>query len=161
MTDLDRLWFATLQQVLGRAAHEVKDALNGVHLNLAAIKSRAGREGVKPRDFAIFATSASDQLETLTSRIESVLFLGREHRDPTEPADVALTLRHLATLLVPATKADGGRLEVEGQNGSAPTSAPPMATRLALGAALLGLTGEGGESRCQLETQPAETGLGV
>ena len=151
MTDLDKLWLAALQEVVGRAAHEVKDALNGVHLNLEALRSRSARPGASMKDLANFATNAADQLESLSARTESLLFLTRSHRSASGPADVAVTLKHLATLLVPATRADGGTLVVEGYQRLAPTVASAQAVRLALAAALLELTEEGGSSRCQLE----------
>ena len=156
MTDLDTLWLATLQEIVARAAHEVKDALNGVHLNLEALRSRSGRAGASMTDLAGFATSAADQMESLSARTESLLFLTRAHSTASGPADVAVTLKHLATLLVPATHADGGTLEVEGYQRLAPTAAPAQATRLALAAALLGLTRAGGASQCRLD-EGAET----
>jgi hypothetical protein len=164
VTDLDTLWLATLHEVVGRAAHDVKDALNGVHLNLEAIRSRSARlaevgeavPGAKVADVSRFAASAADQLESVTSRTEALLFLVRPHRDGGTPADVALTLKHLATLLVPATRSDGGLLTVEGQDRPAATSAPAQATRLALAAAMLILARQSGASRCQL--QPADPG---
>ena len=156
MTDLDTLWLATLQEIVGRAAHEVKDALNGVHLNLEALRSRSGRAGASMTDIAGFVTSAAEQMESLSARTESLLFLTRSHSTASGPADVAVTLKHLATLLVPATRADGGTLAVEGYQRLAPTAAPAQATRLALAAGLLGLTKDKGAGRCRLDAA-AET----
>ena len=151
MTEVDRLWLRALQQVVGLAAHEVKDSLNGVSLNLEVIRSRASRpNGAGDNStFAAFATAASEQLELLAIRTEAVLFLARPAR---EPADVAVVLGHLSSLLIPATKADGGRLAVEGYQTSAPTSAPAQATRLALAAGLLALTKDGNSGHCWLES---------
>jgi hypothetical protein len=153
VTDLDELWLQALQQVVGRAAHEVKDSLNGVSLNLEVIRSRASRPngGGDTSTFNVFATAASEQLELLAIRTEAVLFLARPAR---EPADVAVILGHLSTLLIPATKADGGRLAVDGYQTSAPTSAPAQATRLALAAGLLSLTNNGSSGHCWLESGP-------
>ena len=147
--DLDKLWLATLQEIINRGAHEVKDALNGVSLNLEVIRSRvatpqAGRNGLE-----LFAMTAAEQLELLSERTEAFLFLARPAR---EPADVAVTLKHLASLLVPATRADGGSLTVDGCWTSAPTTAAAQATRLALGVALLALARSGGTSRCIIES---------
>jgi len=163
VTDLDTLWLATMQQVARRAAHELKDALNGVHLNLEVIRSRSSRDGGGSGDQLFsFAESASNQLEWLTERIEALLFLSRGHRDASVPADVAVTLRHLAALLVPAVKSDGGVLTVEGASGEAPTAASAVAARLALAEGLLTLTKEGGKSRCRLERSGTpESGAGT
>ena len=158
MTELNGLWAEALQQVIGLAAHEVKDALNGVSLNLEVMRSRVAAGRGDANSLESFATAASDQLETLTARIEAVLFLSRPHRGDA-PADVAITLKQLAVLLVPAAKADGMKLEVEGYDVAVPTSAPPMAVRLVLASGLLALIKEGGVARCRLHpaTAGAET----
>jgi hypothetical protein len=147
--ELDNLWLAALQEVIDRGAHEVKDVLNGVSLNLEVIRSRVSRPDASHNGLDLFARTAAEQLELLCARTEAVLFLARPAR---EPADVAVTLRHLASLLVPATRADGGSLTVDGYWTSAPTTAAAQATRLALAAALLALTRAGGSSRCTLES---------
>lgn len=151
MTDLDALWLATLQDVVNRAAHDLKDALNGVHLNLEAVRSRSAKPGAAARELTTFAESAADQLEAVSARAESLLFLARPHRPPDSPADVAITLKHLATLLVPAARSDGGKLVVEGYDVSVQTKAPALAVRLGLASSLLDLTKEGGSCRCVLE----------
>jgi signal transduction histidine kinase len=160
---LDELWLATLQEVVQKAAHEVKDALNGVSLNLEVIRSRSARVDSDVSSLASFATAATEQLEALSARTEALLFLSRPQRPGNGPVDVAVTLKHLASLLVPAAKSDGGFLSVEGTQRPAPTAASTVATRLALAAGLLALTKEegstGGEAghggprgRCQLES---------
>jgi len=146
---LDTLWLRTLEEVVNRAAHEVKDSLNGVSLNVEVVRSRAGRPGAA-EGLVAFATSAAEQLELLSNRAEAVLFLARPPRDP---ADVSVALRHLAALLTPAAKADGKRLVVDGYGISAPTSAQAQPTRLALAAGLLGLIREGSPARCDLTSE--------
>src|SRR5437762_998561 len=44
----DELWLAVQQEICGRAAHEIKGALNGVSVNLEVVRSRAGQG--KPAD---------------------------------------------------------------------------------------------------------------
>lgn len=148
MTDVDGLWLAKLQEVVDRAAHEVKDALNGVTLNVEVVRSRAGKADLPVGALGPFAEAAASQLETLSRRVESVLALGRPARNP---ADVALTLRHLGELLVPAAHADGGALAIDGITTSAPTSAPGTVVRLAVAAGLLAVSGKGRRGRCVLE----------
>ncbi len=154
--DLSSLWLTTLQDVVGRAAHEVKDALNGVSLNLEVIRSRTGRPETAASALSSFATAAADQFDLLAIRTEALLFLLRSHQPASGQADVGLTLRHLGNLLVPATKSDGGRLEVTGAEHSVPTSAPAAAVRLSLASGLMAVTRAGGVSRCGLE-RGAET----
>lgn len=155
--DIDQLWLATLQEVASRAAHEVKDALNGVSLNLEVIRSRSERGNADWGGMSGFAMAAAEQFELLAERTEALLFLWRPQRPASGTVDVAITLRHLAALLVPAAKSDGGFLAVEGPQSSVPTSASTVATRLALAAGLLALTKEGGPGRapggrCRLES---------
>lgn len=144
--DIDGLWLQTLEEIVSRAAHEVKDSLNGVSLNVEVLRSRSARASSTGLD--AFATSASEQLELLTVRVEALLFLARPPRDP---ADVAVALKHLAALLIPAAKADGKRLIVDGYGRSVPTTAGAQATRLALASGLLSLLQKGDSGRCQLE----------
>jgi hypothetical protein len=165
VTDLERLWLRALEDVTKRAAHEVKDALNGVSLNLEVIRSRLASPAPgaqNPPDGASatarltpFVAAAAGQLEQVMTRTEAVLFLARP---ASEPCDVALTLRHLAALLVPAIKSDGGLLTVEGCDQAVMTAAPAQATRLALAGGLLALAAPkpGLVSRCRLE-QGSET----
>src|SRR3954471_14229448 len=111
MTDLDLLWLRTLEDIGDKAAHEIKDTLNGVSLSLEVVRSRSGQAS----SVSDFAATAAAQLELVTSRVEAMLALSRRAR---EPADVSATLRRLGALLVPAAKADGSRLTVEGTDVS-------------------------------------------
>lgn len=148
MTDVDGLWLAQLQEVVTRAAHEVKDALNGVTLNVEVARSRSAKADLPAQALGPFAEAAAAQLETLGRRIESLLFLGRPARGP---ADVALTLRHLGELLVPAARADGGDLSIEALPQAAPTSVHATVVRLGLAAGLLAVSEKGRHGRCVLE----------
>jgi hypothetical protein len=148
VTDLDALWLARLQQVVDRAAHEVKDALNGVVLNVEVARSRSANPDFSATALGPFAEAAAAQLETLGQRIEAILFLARPQRGG---VDAGVTLRHLAQLLVPAARADGGHLVVEGADQSAPTSAPAAAVRLALASGLIAATPKGATGKCVLE----------
>src|SRR5215207_3621711 len=93
--DAGVLWLAALQRALGRASHDVKDALNGVSVNVEVIRGRAAKAGAPASAVGQFADAAAQQLERLTSLIEAVLALGRPER---EPADVVATLRRVAAL---------------------------------------------------------------
>jgi hypothetical protein len=152
MDEIKVLWLQALQTVVDRAAHEIKDSLNGVALNLEVVRSRSQKEG-SATALSQFATAASSQLETLTERTESLLFLARPPRRGGQ-ADVALTLRHLAALVVPTAKADGGKLAVSGSDKPTPTTATAEAVRLALATGLLALLEKGGSATCALEAAP-------
>lgn len=157
MTDQRAVWLDVLQQVAGRSAHEIKGALNGVALSLEVVRSRTA--GGKKGDVADFATAAADHLELLTARVEALLYLAREPRPPA-PADLGIILKHLAALLEPTAKADGGALAVEGLGESAVTAAPVPASRLALAAGLLALIKEGGSGTCILKAVDTAVGKG-
>ena len=77
-------------------------------------------------------------------------------RPPRAEVDVAAALRWLATLLVPAARSDNIPLHVDGYERPTPTTAPALATWLALAAGLLALIKEGG-GRCVLAPEKGET----
>src|SRR3954471_22872768 len=101
--DVEALWLRTLQHAIGRASHDVKDALNGVSVNLEVIRSRAARPDAPASAVASFGESAGHQLERLTSLVEAVLALGRAERTP---VDVSATLRRVVTICGASTSSD-------------------------------------------------------
>ena len=136
--DAGVLWLATLQRALGRASHDIKDSLNGVSVNLEVIRSRAARPDAPASAVATFAEAAAQQLERLTSLIEAVLALGRPERDP---ADVALTLRRVATVCSASSSGSDALVELraadDGLGPSTVTRVRGDVVRLALIAPLL------------------------
>jgi len=145
------LWLVTLQDIMDRSAHEVKDSLNGVSLNLEVIRSRSARPESAARDIATFAEAASGQFETLAARVEAMLALARPRSGA---GDLAQALKLLSTLLVPAARADGRMLKVDGYEQSVPTAAPVQAVRLALASAMVSLVKGSRSGRCTLESAP-------
>jgi signal transduction histidine kinase len=146
---VDGLWLATLQRALGRASHDVKDALNGVAVNLEVVRGRAAKADARAAAVAPFADAAAQQLERLTTLIEAVLALGRAER---QPADVAVTLRRLATVCGASSSSADAEVVVDmGDVESAVTSVSGAAVRLALAAPLLALVqGENGSARASV-----------
>lgn len=134
--DVGALWLLTLQRAIGRASHDVKDALNGVSVNLEVIRSRAARPDAPASAVAQFGDAAGQQLERLTTLIEAVLALGRADRTP---ADVGVTLRRVVALCgASASSADAAVALVDGGLiGSAQTCVLGDVVRLALMAPLL------------------------
>jgi signal transduction histidine kinase len=138
------LWLATLQRLVGRAAHEVKNSLNGVAVTLEVVRSRSGRPGTAAEAVSRFAESASDQLERLTAQTEALLTLARE---PRQPCDVALVARSLHALLG-SLMAGGGseallELELAQGAGNATTGERPDTVRLVLGGLVLAAIEQG------------------
>lgn len=134
--DVGALWLQTLQRALGRASHDVKDALNGISVNLEVIRTRAARPDAPASAVASFGDAAAQQFERVAKLIDAVLVLGRAERDP---ADVAATLRKIATLCSASpTSADAlVRVIEDPTSGSTLTRVPGDAMRLALAAPLL------------------------
>src|SRR4051794_11603277 len=132
--DAGVLWLAALQRALGRAAHDVKDALNGVSVNLEVVRSRAARADAPASAVAPFANAAAQQLDRLTALLDAVLALGRSER---EPADVGITLRRVATLCSASSAATDARVVVRDVAADARTRVPGDVVRLALAAPLL------------------------
>ncbi|HKH92743.1 MAG TPA: hypothetical protein VKA54_13135 [Gemmatimonadaceae bacterium] len=152
--DAGVLWLAALQRALGRAAHDVKDALNGVSVNLEVVRSRASRADAPASAVAPFADAAAQQLERLTTLLDAVLALSRSER---APADVGITLRRVAAVCSASNASADARVTVrDGRIDDARTKVPGDAVRLALAMPLLdAVVGRKGETReavvCELE----------
>jgi signal transduction histidine kinase len=129
------LWLAMVQRLMGRAAHDVKDSLNGVAVNLEVVRSRAAREGAPASAVAPFADAAGQQLERLTSLLDALLAVARPERDP---VDVGVALRRVATLCTASTSADDAEVVVDDEGEEdATTDLAGEVVRLALAAPLL------------------------
>ena len=143
--DTSALWLATFQRAVGRASHDVKDAINGVSVNLEVVRSRAARPDAPASAVSAFAEAAAQQLERLTTLIEAVLALGRPER---ERADVAVTLRRVVVICGASSSAVDAAVELaeEQDDTSTVTSVRDELVRLALTAPLLEAVAGAGES---------------
>ena len=138
LEDVGSLWLVTLQRAMGRASHDVKDALNGVSVNLEVIRSRAARPDTPASAVANFGESAGHQLERLTTLIEAVLALGRAERTP---IDVGLVLRRVVTICSASTSSDDATVKLVEDAGLGSSVSPVSSdvVRLTLLAHLLDL----------------------
>jgi hypothetical protein len=152
----DELWLETLQRVCGRAAHEIRGALNGVSVNLEVVRSRTAKPDTPAAAVSSFAASAAEQLEQLTRMTEALLLLGRA---PREPVEVGATLANLVAVLAPAARADGTSLVVEGSADGAPgaVNVHGNVLRLVLAAALLAVLERKCDVRCVTEMSDVAT----
>ena len=151
------LWLGVWQHIAGRSAHELKNALNGVSVNLEVVRSRLARAAADPGAAASstatrFAEVASAQFELLAVLCEAMLGLGRPSR---APADVAQLLAPLAVLLDAVARSEGGSLVVGGLavGRSSQVAAPPMLVRLLLAASLDAAVGRGRAVTCRVESE--------
>lgn len=136
--DIGALWLLTLQRAAGRASHDVKDALNGVSVNIEVIRSRALKPDLPASSVAKFGEAAGQQLERLTALLDA--FLGLARADRPQP-DVAITLRRVVAVCGASSSSRDAaiRLEEVDDMGSMITVVPANAVRLALAATLLEL----------------------
>lgn len=131
----DALWLDTLHRISGRAAHELKGALNGVAVNLEVVRSRAEKPDVPAAAVSKFADAAVSQLDSVIALSEALLSLTRANA---EPVQLTAIVRHIEALVAPVVRADGGSLDLEGSFDELGfTSANGNAVRLAVGASML------------------------
>lgn len=150
------LWLGVWQRIAGRSAHEVKNALNGVSVNLEVVRSRLARAAADPAAAASatatrFAEVASAQFELLAVLSDAMLGLARP---PRAPADIAQLLAPLVVLLEAIGRSEGGSLIVGGLGVGSSTrvAAPPLLVRLLLAAALDAAVGRGRAVTCRVES---------
>lgn len=129
------LSLAAMQALAGRAAHEIRGALNGVAVNLEVVRMRSERPG-GAGTAGPFLGNAVEQLELLTERTEALLAVCRP---ATRPFDVRSGLGRLVALLGPAAKAAGGAIEIVDEADGIPavTASDAEMARLVLAATLL------------------------
>jgi len=106
------LWASALQAVANHVAHDFRNALNGVAVNLEVVRGRSAR-GAEATTIAPFATTAAAEFEVASAAAEALLALTRP--EPGD-ADVAAIIGHLARLFslkrptsVQVTDQSGGR----------------------------------------------------
>jgi len=106
-TELAAAWLALQRRIAGQSAHEVKNALNGLAVNVEVVRARAAR-GASADQIASFADSAAAQLEGVVALVEALLALARPARAAAEAGGVAGAFRALAPLVA----ASGREVEV-------------------------------------------------
>lgn len=144
------LWLDALERLCGRAAHELKGALNGVAVNLEVVRSRCERAGTAATAVASYANSASDQLGIVIETTEALLALSRSARTPT---DIARLTRHVHALVGPAARSLGRRFDLTGPlDVLGATSVDADSARLAIAASALSAADAWSHVVCHGET---------
>ena len=130
------LWLETLQRIAARAAHEVKNSLNGVAVNLEVVRSRTARAGQTTDAVARFADHAAEQFERLSAQTDALLVLARP---PREPCDVAIVVHGLHALLggILLPGAEREAVSLDGVPPGATVDAPGATVRTVIGEAVL------------------------
>lgn len=133
--DVAALWLAAHQEIVDRAAHELRNSLHAVAVNLEVVRSRLQRKSPDIAAVAPFAETASAAMEGLSALAEAFLTLARPAR---QPADVGTLLRALFTVLEPvARRADDHVRFRPPPVGDGVTDAPADVSRLVLAAVAL------------------------
>ena len=103
------LWLGALGRLAGRAAHELKNPLNGLALNLEVVRSRSVRAGTDAAALSPYASAAAQELERAIPLVEALLALARPLPNP---IDLRLAMQPLLVLYGAIAKAGGGSLDV-------------------------------------------------
>jgi signal transduction histidine kinase len=109
-------WSVAFRQLADRAAHEIKNPLNGAVVNVEVVRQRARRPGVEAPALAPFAEAAATELARAVEVVEALLALARP-----APAAVDLggALRQLAVVYHAVAARDGGCVTSEQTGGAA------------------------------------------
>ena len=150
---LSALWLATLRRITDRVAHDIRNALNGVAVNVEVVRSRASRGG-DASTIAPFATAASAQVEILSGQVDALVSI---LRPAASPVDVGALLGRLVTLLHAGAGKATIELELPVDSVAVPSGAGADATGLALASVLLAALEHGGRTKCRLATDDVPT----
>ena len=131
-------WLEALQHLARRIAHEIKNPLNAVAVNLEVVRSRCERGSTDPSALLPFATAAAGELERVARLVEALLAVSR----PTLP-DVAALAPPLVTLYDVIASAEGGSVEMDRIEGDAGIDVAADDARAALAATLDSMIGPG------------------
>jgi signal transduction histidine kinase len=147
----EALWLELSQRLADRVAHEIRNPLNGLAVNLEVVRSRASRPGVEAASVHTFAEAAGRELARAVELVEAVLALARPLR---EPVDLWAALGPLVVLhgaLAAAGGEGGGEVTLDRPTDvSVDVTADPHVVRAALAAALEAATGAACRVRCSI-----------
>jgi signal transduction histidine kinase len=159
-SEIDARWLDALSRLVGRVAHEVKGALNGVSVNQEVIRSRAEKANTMAASLSSFAGAAAEQLEVVISLTDALLGLTRR----AEPTDVGVEVRRIAILLGAAARSDGKQLTLDDATALSAlgnTSAPSSAVRLAICESLLAAVEANTNIHCAVVADTRSPGIRI
>ena len=131
-------WLSALQHLAGRVAHEIRNPLNAVAVNLEVVRSRCERGTVESPAVLPFATAAAGQLERVSRLIDALLALARPARN-----DLAVLAGPVITLYDALASAEGGSVSMDLSEGSTGIDIAADDARAALAATLDDMLGPG------------------
>jgi signal transduction histidine kinase len=124
-------WLGALQRLAGRVAHEIKNPLNAVAVNLEVVRSRCDRGNVEPAGVRPFATAAAGELERVARLVDALLALARP-----APRDLAALAGPVITLYDALANAEGGSVVMDLSEGGTGIDTHADNARAALAATL-------------------------
>ena len=149
MTTVGERWLHALQRLADRAAHEIRNPLNGAVVSLEVVRSRAATSDVDLEAIVPFAETAAGEVEKAVELVSALLALARP---ASTPVDLWAVLRALVVLYRAIAASDGGSVTVDRPTDvSVETAADGDATRLALASALQATLAGRGAVHCSVE----------
>jgi signal transduction histidine kinase len=131
-------WLGALQSLATRVAHEIRNPLNAVAVNLEVVRSRCERGSVEAPMVLPFATAAAGELERVSRLIDALLALARPGR-----TDLATLAGPVITLYDALASAEGGSVSMDLSEGSTGIDIAADDARAALAATLDDMLGPG------------------
>jgi|RhiMetdeSRZDD1v2_1073273.scaffolds.fasta_scaffold1163121_2 signal transduction histidine kinase len=131
-------WLHALQSLATRVAHEIRNPLNAVAVNLEVVRSRCERESVEPRAVLPFATAAAGELERVSRLIDALLALTRPAR-----SDLAILAGPVITMYDALARAEGGSVDMDLDEGATGIDIAADEARAALAVTLDEMLGPG------------------
>jgi signal transduction histidine kinase len=126
-----------------RIAHDLRNALNAVAVNLEVVRGRSAR-GAESSAVAPFASTAVAQYEAAAAAAEALLALARPE---TGDSDVAAIVGHLARLI--GVRRESAIRVADDSGGSARTSAPSHLVRAVVARSVLSALDLGDSVACE------------
>jgi signal transduction histidine kinase len=131
-------WLRALQSLATRVAHEIRNPLNAVAVNLEVVRSRCERESAEPRAVLPFATTAAGELERVSRLIDALLALARPGR-----SDLAILAGPLITMYDALARTEGGSVDMDLVEGTTGIDIAADEARMALAVTLDEMLGPG------------------
>lgn len=131
-------WLGALQSLAARVAHEIRNPLNAVAVNLEVVRSRCERGNVEPPSVLPFATAAAGELERVSRLVDALLAVARPARN-----DLATLAGPVITLYDALAGAEGGSVAMDLSAGVTGIDVAADDARAALAATLDEMVGPG------------------
>jgi signal transduction histidine kinase len=138
-------WLRALQSLASRVAHEIRNPLNAVAVNIEVVRSRSERGTVDPSAILPFATAASSELRRASGLVEALLALARP-----APNDLAQVAGPVVAVYDALASADGGGVAMDLSEGPTGIDIAADEARAALAATLDQMVGPGVAIRVQI-----------